>query len=55
MRSYTSGYIIMRVAEENDGYQHIFIYKNESVLKQDQAGIGWLDKNLFCNYQSLCQ
>ena len=39
--------ITMQVAEKDDGYQHILLYKNQSVVREDKSVIGWLDKTLF--------
>ncbi len=41
--------ISMQVAEKDDGYQHIFLYKNETVAKSNTSVIDWLDKNVFGN------
>lgn len=41
--------ITMQISEKDDGYQHVFLYKNETVVKTNNSVIDWLDKNVFGN------
>ena len=41
--------ISMQISEKDDGYQHIFLYKNETVVKSGSSVLDWLDKNVFGN------
>ena len=41
--------VTMKVCEVEDGKQHVFLYRNENVMKEDKSVIDWLGEKVFGN------